>query len=73
MEQIAEFIIKNTQSETIGNQIQSNYFDPFTGDSRYDPSCTARSQLQTQNLSCSDPFTSFFSLQDFFFIESIFI
>lgn len=38
LDQIAQFIINNTKSETIGDASQgSTYYDPFTGENRYVP------------------------------------
>ncbi len=60
LDQIAHFIIKNTQSETIAPAVTqtSTYYDPFTGQGRYVP--PPASSTNGSNYSSSgvvDPFT----------------
>ncbi len=61
LDEIAQFIIKNTQSETIGvsNQQSSSYYDPFTGENRYVPPSSSSSSMGNSNKSnyVADPFT----------------
>ncbi|CAO3583550.1 unnamed protein product [Absidia cylindrospora] len=53
VDQIVDFITKNTQGASIG-QASNEYQDPFTGGSRYTPS---QSTTQSQSQSYIDPFT----------------
>jgi phospholipase A-2-activating protein len=62
LDEIAHFIIKNTESETIGTTGPSPFFDPFTGENRYVPTAGASARpppiISSQNMSsCADPFT----------------
>jgi phospholipase A-2-activating protein len=58
LEEIANFIIKNTQGETIGTAGPSPYFDPFTGENRYIPSAGGTANRPPPIVSASaDPFT----------------
>jgi len=57
LDQIAHFIIKNTENETIGGSTTSTpYFDPFTGQGRYVPGSTDSSSARPSS-SYVDPFT----------------
>lgn len=53
LDQIVKFIEQNTAGINLGND--SNYADPYTGASRYQPS--VRSPAGTSSLSCADPYT----------------
>eukprot|EP00794_Sanderia_malayensis_P016237 gene16236-17875_t len=55
LDQVANFIIKNTEGVTIG-QSQPGFTDPFTGGSRYVPGSTS-SNSDPQLLAFQDPFT----------------
>ncbi len=60
LDEIAQFIIKNTQSETIGVSNQSSsYYDPFTGENRYVPPPSSSSSMSNSNKNSfvADPFT----------------
>jgi len=60
LDEIAQFIIKNTQGETIGVSSQtSSYYDPFTGENRYVPPVSSGSSMGSSNKSnyVADPFT----------------
>lgn len=51
LDQIAQFIISNTQSETItrGDEKSSDYYDPFTGSGRYVPPPSTSSAAPSNN------------------------
>ena len=63
LDQIAQFLIKNTQSETIGMAASaSDYYDPFTGAGRYVPQSggggSSHQQMDSSSSSSYvDPFT----------------
>lgn len=61
LDEIAQFIVKNTEGETIGGGDQSTYYDPFTGAGRYVPpsaSAAGESPIKPQiTLGYGDPFT----------------
>ena len=59
LDQIAQFIINNTQSETIGDSsVGKTYYDPFTGENRYVPQSFNNGGSSTgSNQTYMDPFT----------------
>jgi phospholipase A-2-activating protein len=58
LDEIAEFIIKNSGSQTIGESSQaSSSFDPFTGSGRYVPPPMTTNQMPQSNGKYADPFT----------------
>ena len=59
LDQIAQFLITNTQSETIGSNTSVPYVDPFTGEGRYVPQMgqAASSNQNRPSSSYVDPFT----------------
>jgi len=52
LDQVVEFIHKNTNGETLGQDTSNTYVDPYTGSSRY-----TGSTAQSTNQGGSDPFT----------------
>lgn len=56
LDQIAQFIINNTQGETITTQ-SSGFVDPFTGESSYRPGGTSNALTNQEPTSYYDPFT----------------
>ena len=59
LDQIAEFIINNTKSETIGDPtVTRSYYDPFTGENRYvPPAAQGSTNGSHSNGGFNDPFT----------------
>lgn len=60
LDQIAQFIMTNTQSETIGDaSIGHTFYDPFTGDNRYVPPNQVSNGADSNSASSrfADPFT----------------
>ncbi|GAB6028809.1 hypothetical protein CHUAL_004620 [Chamberlinius hualienensis] len=55
LDQVANFIVKNTKGLTLGSSSSSTYEDPFTGASRYKPGGTAPASVGSSV--SSDPFT----------------
>ena len=52
LDQVVDFIHKNTNGETLGQDTSNTYVDPYTGSSRY-----TGSTAQSTNQGGSDPFT----------------
>jgi hypothetical protein len=52
LDQVVDFIHKNTNGETLGQDTSNTYVDPYTGSSRY-----TGSTAQNTNQGGSDPFT----------------
>jgi len=52
LDQVVDFIHKNTNGETLGQDNSNTYVDPYTGSSRY-----TGSTAQATNQGGSDPFT----------------
>ena len=52
LDQVVDFIHKNTNGETLGQDTSNTYVDPYTGSSRY-----TGSTAQATNQGGSDPFT----------------
>jgi len=62
LDQVVDFIHKNTNGETLGQDNSNTYVDPYTGSSRY-----TGSTAQTTNQGGSDPFTG----MPFFLLEKL--
>ena len=57
LDEIAQFIMKNTQGETIVSTSTSTYCDPFTGAGRYIPSGYNNPAPRQNGSALVDPFT----------------
>jgi hypothetical protein len=66
LDQVVDFIHKNTNGETLGQDTSNTYVDPYTGSSRY-----TGSTAQSTNQGGSDPFTGMSPFLSFLFCSSM--
>ena len=73
LDQIAQFLITNTQGETIGaSGAASQYFDPFTGGGRYVPPAGSANGADLSSSAVGDPFTGRFNME-FYLVQFVLI
>ncbi|XP_058062280.1 phospholipase A-2-activating protein [Anopheles bellator] len=56
LDQVANFIVKNSDNAPVASATANSYFDPFTGGSRYVPGSSAGSRFAPSSAN-TDPFT----------------
>ncbi|KFB49117.1 AGAP008620-PA-like protein [Anopheles sinensis] len=57
LEQVANFIVKNSDNAPVASAIGNSYYDPFTGGSRYVPGSSAEASQFRPDAVNTDPFT----------------
>ncbi|XP_055387975.1 phospholipase A-2-activating protein [Condylostylus longicornis] len=71
LDQVANFIINNSNAETVEKKVVTEYQDPFTGESRYIPGVNAEaSSYNFQNFISAKPTVKHFPITTFFTLDT---